>query len=785
MDDMLSENYHFKTHSDLKDIIGQDLINDDNIAIIELVKNGIDAQAKDIKIIFNEDSIVISDNGNGMSLFDLENKWLNIAYSEKKEKKSGMSFLAGNKGVGRFACDRLGHKLDLFTLKENSDPLHLSLNWSDFEGRKDYNAIIQAIDIEVVKTSIEYIERETGLKLEKHGTILLVTEPKLYWARDKLLSLKRQLQKFVNPIAVFDSSMVTIDLIAKHEIKADFSSEPHEKINGIIENAVFERLKFKTTYIESVVNNDGSEITTVLYHEGEVIYKLVEKNIVYEKLKNTSITIHFMSQYKKSYFKRQTGINVVDFGSIFLFINGYRVSPYGDRDNDWLQLNSRKAQGVRRYFGSRDVLGVVNIFDHDGEFRIVSNREGVARNEAFSQLTNKPGGFIYNALVRLEKFSIDGLGWDQISDEVRLKLLSDSEVSELEVYTESLESKTRRIALDLLRIVDASPSTTISLYIAPHILNALSREKEESVNDILNKFLSFDGEVVSHDVKLALNKIHSEFQKQKENLKKAKKTIAIKNKHVTKLVEVARNLSIDNKKLETEIKTQQKEILFSRLSSTTDQEQLLLLHHQSKLKANTVKNYIDRALNELSSGGDKDKLFAFLEKALINTKKLIAVSNFATKANFKLKTETINADIATFIQEYIENVASENSAQNLNIKVTRKFDTPFVTKFKPIDIAIIFDNLASNSSRAKAKNFLVELLLPSENQMEIIVYDDGHGLSKEIVPEKAIFDKGVTSTSGSGLGLYHVKQTIEQMNGAIDLIDSNNTGFCLSLRIFK
>ncbi|RNM02383.1 sensor histidine kinase [Dickeya undicola] len=784
MDDRLNSNYHFKTHSDLKNIIGQDLINDDNIAVIELVKNGIDAEARDIKIIFNKENIIISDDGNGMSLFDLENKWLNIAYSEKKEIKPEGRFLAGNKGVGRFACDRLGHSLDLFTLKGNSVPLHLHLNWGDFEGLKDYNAVIQSVDVEIREVSLEFIEKKTGMKLNNHGTILLVTELKLDWIRDKLLSLKRQLQKFVNPIAAFDNSMVNIELVARHERQADISSEFHEKVNGLIENAVFEKLKFKTTYIESVINQNGNEITTTLYHEGEVIYKIVEHNIFYEKLKNISVTLHFMNQYKKSYFKRQTGINVVEFGSVFLFVNGYRVSPYGDRDNDWLQLNSRKAQGVRRYFGSRDILGVVNIFDDSNEFRIVSNREGVTRNDAFNQLIHRHG-YLFKSLIRLEKFVIDGLSWDQVPEDTRLKLLAGNELPEMEVYIESSESKTRRIALDLLKIVDASSSTTKSLYIAPHILDALSKEKEDSVNEILNKFLSFDGEVVSHDVKLALNKIHAEFQKQKEDLKKANKTIAIKNKHVTKLVEVARGLTKDNKKLESEIKTQQKEILFSRLSSTTDQEQLLLLHHQSKLKANTVKNYLDRALNELSAGGNIDSVFTFLEKALINTKKIIAVSNFATKANFKLKTEILSADIATFIQEYVENVASENSAQNLNIKVIRKFETPFIVKFKPIDIAIIFDNLASNSSRAKAKNFLVELSSPSENQMEIIVHDDGNGLSKDIVPAQAIFDKGVTSTSGSGLGLYHVKQTIEKMNGSIDLMDSDNNGFCLSLRIFK
>jgi len=108
---------HFSTHAELKNVIGQDLINDDNIAIIELVKNGIDAGAEKITLTFEEGAdgshivagplLVIEDNGAGMTLSDIEQKWLNIAYSEKKDTQGEGRLLAGNKGVGRFACDRL------------------------------------------------------------------------------------------------------------------------------------------------------------------------------------------------------------------------------------------------------------------------------------------------------------------------------------------------------------------------------------------------------------------------------------------------------------------------------------------------------------------------------------------------------------------------------------------------------------------------------------------------------------------------------------------------------
>ncbi|CRY36079.1 putative prophage encoded two-component system histidine kinase [Yersinia enterocolitica] len=792
MSQIENNSYHFKTHSDLKNIIGQDLINDDNIAIIELVKNGIDANAENIKVTFSEKkkSIIVFDNGHGMSLSDLENKWLNIAYSEKKSIKIKNRLLAGNKGVGRFACDRLGQKLDLFTQKNNNSILHLSLNWKSFEGLEEHNSVIQAVDISINETTIEYVEENTGFNINDNGTILLITDLRQSWDRDKLLSLKRHLQSFVNPIAAFDNSIVNIELISLDELKDDSTLDEHLKINGIIENTVFEKLKFNTTYIESKINDTGEILTTELFHDGVRIYKIVEKNTLFDKIKNISVVLHFMNPYKKAYFKRQTGLTVVEFGSVFLFINGYRVSPYGDRDNDWLQLNSRKAQGQTRYFGNRDLLGVINIIDNENNFRIVSNREGVAKNEPFTQLTKKPDGLIIKQISRLEKFVIEGLSWDQVPESTR-KILSsgvipgDVNMPEGETYSESSQSKRRRIALDLFKIVDAPPLTTLSLDISPEVLDSLSLEKEENVAAILKKFDAFEGNVIGHDVKLALNKIHDEFEKQKVALTKANKTVSLKERHVTKLIEVARNLSSDNKQLEKKIKTQESEVLFSRLSSGSDYEQLLLLHHQSKLKAHTVKGFLDQAINKLKATDDNEKVFELLEKALLNTKKIITVNNFATKANFKMKTDILNTDIASFIQQYIENVASENAAQNLKTHVYRDFSEPFIVKFKPIEIAIIFDNLASNSTRAKAKNFNVGLSLLSENQLEILVSDDGTGVNSSINPISAIFERGVTTTNGSGLGLYHVKQTISQLNGNIELIDTNKKGFSLAMRIFK
>ena len=151
----MSNTLFFSVKSGIKSIVGKDLIIDDNIAIFELVKNSYDAHAKKVIITFEKNKITIADNGKGMSLKDVNDKWLALAYSAKKdgsedeelfpeetdEKRisyrdeiQNKRFYAGAKGIGRFSSDRLGSKLKLITKKEHSKNIEvLDINWKDFE----------------------------------------------------------------------------------------------------------------------------------------------------------------------------------------------------------------------------------------------------------------------------------------------------------------------------------------------------------------------------------------------------------------------------------------------------------------------------------------------------------------------------------------------------------------------------------------------------------------------------------------------------------------------------
>ncbi|MEN8443707.1 MAG: ATP-binding protein [Cyanobacteria bacterium J06555_13] len=412
----------FVAHARLKDIVGRGLINNDNTAIIELIKNSKDAQSKSVDIFFadarkasKESLIVIQDFGKGMNIDDLQYKWLNIAYSEKKNSQpSKDEAYAGNKGIGRFACDRLGKTLSLFTRKRNGELLRLDIDWTDFEV-DERDTQIGSIPTEITSVSFDEFAEETGgLDRFTQGTTLVVRDLRSNWPKGRLNRLKKELERFV-----FDPKrQFTITLHAE-----DY--EDDDELNGEVQNKIFDKLDFRTTSIVADVPAGGDKIEIALRHDGEEVFSITERN-PYRNLSDVKITVFFLNQAAKAFFRRQTGYRSINYGSIFLFLNGFRVMPYGEESDDWLALDQRKAQGIRRYLSTRDLVGYIEIVDRHGAFQVVSSREGLVHNVAFNELTSESRlvrsaiddellyGLFHKVFRKLERFVVDGLDWDRL-----------------------------------------------------------------------------------------------------------------------------------------------------------------------------------------------------------------------------------------------------------------------------------------------------------------------------------------------------------------------------------
>ena len=196
---------HFKISTGLKDIIGRELITNDFIAVSELAKNSYDALAKTARIIFKEtktgsknSKIIISDDGKGMSIKDIEKKWLFVGYSEKKNKKTiGKGRIpAGAKGIGRFSCDRLGKKLKILTKTKDEKKINvIEINWEDFEKKQEQE--FQSVDVENYHIDNLSGYEETELNGKESFAILEISDLRSDWDADKLLKLKSHLQRLI------------------------------------------------------------------------------------------------------------------------------------------------------------------------------------------------------------------------------------------------------------------------------------------------------------------------------------------------------------------------------------------------------------------------------------------------------------------------------------------------------------------------------------------------------------------------------------------------------------
>ena len=200
-----------------------------------------------------------------------------------------------------------------------------------------------------------------------------------------------------------------------------------------------------------------------------------------------------------------------------------------------------------------------------------------------------------------------------------------------------------------------------------------------------------------------------------------------------------------------------------------DTATILNLHHQVTIYAVDLAQQIENILAD--SAGQKliprETVLNALEQLAFLNHKILAITRFAAKANFKLDSERIYTDLAAFIADYIEQIARVTSSARMQIEA--KNDHPGMRlRFNPIDVAIIVDNLISNARRAKASRITFQLSQLEKAGLSIRVTDNGAGLVGSADPER-IFAMGYTTTKGSGLGLYHVRQILGEIGGSIEL----------------
>lgn len=773
---------YFKVSSALKNVIGKDLITDDFVAIFELVKNSFDANAKRVDVKFNsvnkaDSSVVIVDNGKGMDFTDIEDKWLFVAYSAKKEgtedyrdEIKSKRIHAGAKGIGRFSCDRLGRNLVIYSRRNSKDKISkLTVDWESFESD------IQK-KFEKIPVTYELVD-DCPYELNM-GTVLEISKLRTLWNEDKLVKLRQSLEKLINPSQKNSAGSFSIYLHApefKQRDKEEKSAgKNYRVINGKITNFLFEKLDLKTTRIEVYIDKDGQSIVTELYDRGNFVYRMVEDNPFNKNdaaLSDIKVHLFSMNKASKSMFTKYMGVRPVNFGSVFVYKNGFRIHPIGEVGRgDIFGLDNRKQQGTSRFFGTRDLFGRIEINGKNEQFQEASSRDGgLERNEAFVSLKEF---FTEYVLKRLERYAIGVVKYGNIDDLDITDITSDfpkeRALEFIEALTKSGEINDIEYNAELFDVVsDSSEKSLRSLMknLSRIVLDSNNPELESEVKRI---------ECRLDDFAKASKDAEDEARKEKERRKKAEK-LAKEDAERAKEAEE----EVVRQKEESELITKQSMFLRSIVSS--DLENVVALHHHIGIAAGTIENYVRSVSKKIRSGKPitAETFLSVLDEISFVARQISATTKFATKANFNLEAEIIKEDICSYIEEYVMNICSGlvkidgDFQSDIKFSWSSSLNECFEVEFRPLEIAMVLDSLINNAVKAKAKNIRLNAEIVDQDLI-IKIIDDGKGIKNSI--KDKIFEMGFTTTNGSGLGLHHTKNIIDAMKGEIGFSENVASG---------
>jgi hypothetical protein len=434
--------------------LGEELISNEVVAVIELVKNAYDADATHVLIRFTgplepgKGRIEVIDNGHGMELSTVQSVWMEPATPSKRGKlrrtvKFKRRFL-GEKGIGRFASSRLADELEVISRKQGTaKEVYGIFDWRQFDDEKKYLDEILILWEERAPVEIKaggaidllwVSEGELPTpKARESGTILRMTSLKQKWEVQHFEDLRRALARLVSPKLAKKKEEdkdpgFEVELALPPEF-SQFSSKvepppilklPHYVVNGSVNadgsfsisykvlaegidkqlKGQFVRLKnakgqFELRDIKSTESKKEDEPTETRPVEcGPLDLELRVWDR--DELGNVVQKIHSTIQEIRRDLDAVAGINI--------YRDGFRVLPYGEPQDDWLRLDLRRVQNPTLRLSNNQIYGIVHISaDANPTLRDQSNREGLDENQSLQDLRD----VMTQVLSRLETLRYD------------------------------------------------------------------------------------------------------------------------------------------------------------------------------------------------------------------------------------------------------------------------------------------------------------------------------------------------------------------------------------------
>lgn len=429
---MEKESFIIKPYARLITMLGDQLIKNELIALIELIKNSYDADASWVKVSFidfNEDftfkptsKIIIEDDGCGMNKEILEKHWLNPATPEKLKRKNSRTLkgriLQGEKGIGRFAIFKLGKNIKITTRRQsknaNGDFIDAGENVEnnliydfskyddDFlsENGKPKDLFLDDLEVVFFQTiPKKIVDKNMNLgpltvTRKPFGTIIEISKLKSAWSIDKINKVQSEIGK-LQPIFGSTNEKDFAIYLYKDNTSLGIQESYIEKLKKCLnDKAVFKikdgkyisknnEITFNLNGLNIKLNFSDPDINGIrLFKDkfnGQIDYKTECGNFSFEFY---IFDFNADSDSQQKYYLDKDEKQTIKNHRIYLYRDGIRVLPYGDPEDDWLGIDMARGTIKADEFLSNDqVVGCIYISQKDNPNLVdKTNREGLIEN---------------------------------------------------------------------------------------------------------------------------------------------------------------------------------------------------------------------------------------------------------------------------------------------------------------------------------------------------------------------------------------------------------------------
>lgn len=426
---MTKDTYKIKPYARLLTMLGEQLIKNERIALSELAKNSYDADAAWVKISFlnfgehfeigEDSSIVIEDDGCGMSLEVIRDHWLRPATPIKKHGKQSKDTtdkgrkVQGEKGIGRFAVLKLGNKV-LVTSRPCNSQIEYVVNFDfskyddDFlsENGKKKEVFLEDISIEIESQNAKTIIDESFsiggqvVKRKPHGTRIEISGLKGVWTKQKIEDVFRDLTRLQS---IFDKALDDTEVeesvafnvyIYVDEKEQAFASHYVDRLLTLLEdssvfriedgkyNQIKKLFRFKlngTPHVLNLTDPDIAGLRVFREHFGKGADELKKRGTECGSFSFGFYVFDFSANAEAKFIIDKDDKEIIKEHRIYLYRDGIRVYPYGDPEDDWLRIDAYRGTISAGQFLSNDqVVGFVNISEKgNAELKDKTNREGL------------------------------------------------------------------------------------------------------------------------------------------------------------------------------------------------------------------------------------------------------------------------------------------------------------------------------------------------------------------------------------------------------------------------